>query len=114
VVCLLTATSCRHDPLQQLDASIIGAVITGRCNREVTLDTSRGAAAAVLGRQAYEQILRDMQAKHPSDPSNEEKADLAFKHRIEAMEKRGEQMVEEKGCADPEIQERQRKFVSGN
>jgi hypothetical protein len=64
------------------------------------LDTSRGDAAAALGRQAYEQILRDMQAKHPNDPSNGLQADRALQRRIGEMLRRGEQMVEETGCAE--------------
>jgi hypothetical protein len=69
---------------------------------------------APLGRQAYEQILHDLQAKHPNDPNNGFKADDALQRRMEEMLRRGEQMVSEKGCADPEIQKQLRKFVSGD
>jgi hypothetical protein len=113
VVPQLACASRQIDPLKEFDDNIIGAVIAGRCRPSFDWK-KRFESDDTTGRKAYEKILSDWQAKNPSDAKNEEYADRAFKLRMEEMFRKGEQMVSEKGCQDPEVLDRLRIFGSTN
>lgn len=101
--------SSESDPLKDLDEAIIGAAIANACDASFDWK-KRSQGADALGRRAREEIFNQLQATNPNDPDNEAKAGRVFQLRSVEMFHKGERSVAEKGCSDPEIQDRLRRF----
>jgi len=71
----------RSDALSKFDDRIGGIAIVNAC--DPSFDWKRGLQLdAMIGRNAYNELLRQLRTQNPNDPKNEKKADDALQSRI--------------------------------
>ncbi|TMG87965.1 MAG: hypothetical protein E6H74_00285 [Betaproteobacteria bacterium] len=103
----------QSDALGKFDDRIVGAAIVNACNP--SFDWKRGLQLdAMIGRNAYNDLLHQLRTQNPNDPKNEKKADDALQSRIAENVGRGTRLVAEKSCNDPELQAHMRRFEAEN
>jgi hypothetical protein len=85
------------------DENTVGAAIVNAC--DAAFDWKRGSQlAALIGKNAYDELLHQLRSQEPIVPKSEQKADDALQSRMAENLWRGARLVAQKGCEDPEVQ----------